>query len=105
MEPLEPLELQVCNAEGGDDAERVDLRSLWDGRRIILCFVRHLGCAFCHQQVAALQAISAKLAEDDVHVVVVSLGTKTQAKFFRVRGQVFFIKGEHARARARACTS
>ena len=70
--------------------------------RIILCFVRHLGCAFCHQQVAALQAISAKLAEDDVHVVVVSLGTKMQAKFFRVRGQVSFINGEHARARARA---
>jgi hypothetical protein len=25
-----------------------------------------------------------------------------QAKFFRVRGQVSFINGEHARARARA---
>jgi hypothetical protein len=89
---LQPLELVVCNVDD-DPSDASDgkaggavreLRSLWIGRRIVLCFARHLGCAFCHQQVKDLEGVTPQLSSAGIHVVVVSMGTKQQARVFRV---------------------
>ena len=97
---LQPLELVVCNVDDNSDTSGSDgkgggkngkaggavreLRSLWIGRRIVLCFARHLGCAFCHQQVKDLEGVTPQLSSAGIHVVVVSMGTKQQARVFRV---------------------
>ena len=33
--------------------EKVNLPDIWAEKRVVLCFLRHLGCRFCHQQIAA----------------------------------------------------
>ena len=40
----------------------------------MLVFLRQLGCRFCKQQIAGLEAIRAKLCAADVHLVAVALG-------------------------------
>lgn len=55
----------------------VKLTSLWSDRRVVICFLRHLGCRFCHQQVASLNEMIPKL--NDVTVVAVSMAPSIQA--------------------------
>jgi len=57
--------------------------SLCSVRRILLVFLRHFGCRFCHQQVNAIrQLIQPHLLKHGVKTVLVSIGTPEQiAKF------------------------
>lgn len=85
LDGMELYEIPGGTSGGVDINAKVDLRTLWQGRRIVLCCLRHLGCGFCHQQIVAMQSIADELRTHDVLVVAVSLGTREQAVQFRVR--------------------
>lgn len=59
--------------------EVVPLRSLYEGDRMVLVFLRHLGCVFCKEHVAQLRNLT------DINVVFVTLGTVEQTEAFRVK--------------------
>ncbi|GMH78925.1 hypothetical protein TrST_g6134 [Triparma strigata] len=53
------------------------INSLWQDRKIVIVFLRQLGCRFCRQQIDELNKsdIKRRLAEHDVHLVCISLGS------------------------------
>ena len=53
------------------------LRSLYEKDRMVLVFLRHLGCVFCKEHVAQLRNLT------DINVVFVTLGTVDQTEAFR----------------------
>ncbi len=57
--------------------ECVPLRSLYENERMVLVFLRHLGCVFCKEHVAQLRSLT------DINVVFVTLGTVEQTETFR----------------------
>lgn len=57
--------------------ETVPLRSLYEDQRLMLIFLRHLGCVFCKDHVAQLRNLS------DLNIVFVTLGTPEQTEEFR----------------------
>ena len=67
------MDIEVVSVKG----PTVKLTSLWSDRRVVICFLRHLGCRFCHQQVASLNEMIPKL--NDVTVVAVSMAPSIQA--------------------------
>ncbi|GMI43256.1 hypothetical protein TeGR_g3801 [Tetraparma gracilis] len=58
------------------------LDQLWTDRKVVVVFLRQLGCRFCLKQVAELQdfRLYEKLAANDVHLVCVSLGSVSVGK-------------------------
>lgn len=61
--------------------ETVSLASLYESRRLVLVFLRHFGCIFCQEHVAALKALA------DTNLVFVTLGNQEQAEEFRLKTQ------------------
>ena len=59
--------------------KQTSLLSLWKSRKIVLCFLRQLGCRFCMQRTKKLMAIQKQLMNENVDLVLVSLGTPKQA--------------------------
>ncbi len=57
--------------------ETVPLKCLYEEERMVLVFLRHLGCVFCKEHVAELRPLT------DVNVVFVTLGTVEQTEAFR----------------------
>eukprot|EP01137_Pigoraptor_chileana_P013298 Opistho-2@66629 len=73
--------------------EAVPLTSLWKDRVAVVCFLRHLGCRFCRQQVTAMMTIKDRLDKAGVPLVCVSLGQPEDATKFvaetKFRGELF----------------
>ncbi len=61
------------------------LAGLWRERRIVLCFLRQLGCRFCMDRTKRIMAHAEKLSEAGVTLVLVGLGTPKHAERFRAR--------------------
>ena len=59
--------------------EIVPLSSLYESERMVLIFLRHLGCVFCKEHVAQLKPLT------DVNIVFVTLGTVEQTEAFRLK--------------------
>lgn len=57
--------------------ETVPLRSLYEKERMVLIFLRHLGCVFCKEHVAQLRHHA------DLNIVFVTLGNVEQTEAFR----------------------
>lgn len=59
------------------DGVQIPLDSLWQDRRVVLIFLRHLGCRFCLEQTDALvqSGLARRLKESGVATVAVSLGS------------------------------
>jgi len=67
-----------------DKSEMVTIPSLFQDRRILLVFLRHFGCRFCRQQVAAIrECVQPRLRRHSVEVVLVSLGLPAHIAPFR----------------------
>lgn len=47
---------------------------------VLLVFLRHLGCIFCHELLASLGAAAAELEQAGFHLVFVHMGTDEQAR-------------------------
>eukprot|EP00038_Savillea_parva_P007222 m.168699 g.168699 ORF g.168699 m.168699 type:complete len:798 (-) comp12991_c0_seq1:1957-4350(-) len=62
------------------DGRLVWLPSLWSQRRIVLVFLRHIGCRFCKEQIAGLNTIAQDLEEAGIALAYVSLGSPSQAR-------------------------
>ena len=60
----------------------VELLSLWRDRRILLVFLRHLGCAFCRVHMDEITSIKGQLDKCDLDIVFVSLGTRESSRAF-----------------------
>lgn len=61
--------------------ERVPLRSLYQEQRMVLVFLRHLGCIFCKEHVAQLRRLK------DVNIVFVTMAPADQTEAFRQKMQ------------------
>jgi hypothetical protein len=63
------------------------LRAASGQGRSVLVFLRHLGCAFCHQMLKALREARPMLEERGVRIVLIHMGTDRQADLaFRAHG-------------------
>ena len=58
--------------------EKVNLPDIWAEKRVVLCFLRHLGCRFCHQQIAALNEMLPELKRSEIKVVAISMAPSLQ---------------------------
>ncbi|KAL1523413.1 hypothetical protein AB1Y20_018353 [Prymnesium parvum] len=79
MAPVSVDDVIVLDEDGAPH----ELPSLWRERRILLVFLRHLGCRFCRQQVALLRSVQPELRRHGVEVVLVSIGTPPQLRAFK----------------------
>lgn len=59
--------------------------TLWRSGPVVLGFVRHFGCIFCHQQVSHLKVLLPSLEDLGARLAVVGHGTPEQARFFMRR--------------------
>jgi hypothetical protein len=50
------------------------LFSLWESRKLVLTFTRHMGCRFCKEQVAELLHILPKLNEQGISAGIITVG-------------------------------
>eukprot|EP00128_Syssomonas_multiformis_P014837 Colp12_sorted_trinity150504_noHs@1235 len=66
-----------------EEGNKVPLLTLWQDEQILLCFLRHLGCIFCHELAHGLNTIYDELTAKDIKVIVVSIGTPGQAREFK----------------------
>ena len=58
----------------GVDGKSHQLVTLWENRRTVVCFTRHMGCMFCKEQVAALRSIEKDLLKNDIVPIVITIG-------------------------------
>ncbi len=56
------------------DGSQLELFSLWENRKVVLAFTRHMGCRFCREQVHALQKTFANLQDASVMAIVITMG-------------------------------
>lgn len=67
--------------EGG---ATVQLLSLWQSRKAIVAFTRHMGCRFCKEQVLLLEMCRDKyLHSSDVVTIIVTIGRYQDIPVFR----------------------
>lgn len=69
-------DIDVLSVKSG---EKVNLPDIWSEKRVVLCFLRHLGCRFCHQQIAALNEMLPELKRIEISVVAISMAPSLQA--------------------------
>ena len=65
------------------DGREIRLGRLWAERTAVLVFVRHFGCLFCRQQIAALGPLRERVRELGAERIVIGNGTVEQARLFR----------------------
>lgn len=75
------------------DGRAVWLPALWSHRRVVVVFLRHLGCRFCKQQMLEFDAVAERLEEAGVGLAYLSMGTPAHARELcsrlGVRGAVY----------------
>ena len=80
---LQTMDCSVVSVQG----KPTSLISLWKKRKIVLCFLRQLGCRFCMERTKNLMSIQSNLTKENIKLVLVSLGTPMQAiKFIERTG-------------------
>lgn len=65
------------------DGQAIRLGQLWAERTAVLVFVRHFGCLFCKEQIAALGPLRESVRSLGAELVVIGNGTVDQARAFR----------------------
>lgn len=65
------------------DGREIRLGQLWAERTAVLVFVRHFGCLFCREQIAALGPLRARVRSLGAEIIVIGHGTVEQARAFR----------------------
>lgn len=50
------------------------LISLWERRKLVLVFVRHMGCRFCREQISELNKVQPLLRDNGVALGVITVG-------------------------------
>ena len=60
------------------NGDTVQLTSLWETRRVVVCFLRHFGCRFCKQMTAQLDRIQGELEKADVTLIAIGIGTVSE---------------------------
>jgi peroxiredoxin len=76
--------LTVLSADG----HPVRLGDLWAERTAVLLFVRHFGCIFCQQQLAAVIPWLDRIREAGAEVFVIGNGSVEEARTFRDRHEL-----------------
>ena len=64
------------------EGRTVALSTFWARGTLVLVFLRHFGCTFCREQVAALRRDYAKFEEQGVEIVCVAQGDAKTGKAF-----------------------
>ena len=74
--PLPNIFVQHVNS-----GKRTKLWEIWSDKKVVLCFLRQLGCRFCQQRLKQLNSIK-KLdkCEPPVDLVAISMGSIEQGK-------------------------
>jgi hypothetical protein len=67
------------------EGNNIPLAQLWRGRRIVLVFLRHFGCIFCHKLMKSIVEVYPKFQQADVSVVCISIGSPATAKHFQAK--------------------
>lgn len=57
-----------------ETGKTISLVSLWERRKLVLIFTRHMGCRFCKEQVAELKKIHPLLSKQKLSVGVITVG-------------------------------
>lgn len=70
---MQAPEVEVTLSSG----EKVPLKSLYEGQRLALIFLRHFGCVFCREHVGQLRR------SPELNIAFVTLGTPEQTEEFR----------------------
>jgi peroxiredoxin len=65
------------------DGREIRLGQLWAERTVVLVFVRHFGCLFCREQIAALRHLGGRVRSLGAELVLIGHGTVEQARAFR----------------------
>jgi peroxiredoxin len=65
------------------DGREIRLGELWAAETVVLVFVRHFGCLFCRQQIAAIVPLRRRLKSLGAELVVIGHGSPEQARAFR----------------------
>jgi len=75
-DPAPDIELQ--NTEG----KHVQLSSFWKEQTLILAFSRHFGCPQCKEMIDNLVVASPEIKNNNLDLVIVTQGTRKEAKIF-----------------------
>lgn len=67
------------------DGSELFLSDLWKKQTLVLIFLRHLGWAFCRQQVAQLRRKKQHFDQVGAQVVLVGMGTSEESSAFELK--------------------
>jgi peroxiredoxin len=65
------------------DGREIRLGELWANRTAVLVFVRHFGCLFCRQQIAAIGLLRERVRSLGAELAVIGHGSLEQTRAFR----------------------
>lgn len=71
-------DVELMIAEG----EPVLLSSLWEGKVLVLAFIRHFGCPQCKEMLAQLELVKPELVEKGLSLAVVTQGKPEETRVF-----------------------
>ena len=71
-----------------EDGQTRTLLSLWEQKRIVILFTRHMGCRFCREQIAEFQKIYDKLYQCDVIPIIITIGLYTDIIRFKQENSI-----------------
>lgn len=71
-------DVELRTAEG----EPVLLSSLWEGKVLVLAFIRHFGCPQCKEMLAQLELVKPELVEKGLSLAVVTQGKPEETRVF-----------------------
>jgi hypothetical protein len=77
MSSIEPLNAEILGQFR--DQQGASLADLSRGRRLLLVFLRHLGCIFCRQALADLAASRQTIEQNGARIVLVHMQTDQEA--------------------------
>lgn len=72
------------------DGREVRLGQLWETHAAVLVFVRHFGCLFCRQQIAAITPLRERVRSLGAELVVIGHGSLDETRAFRDEQAVAF---------------
>lgn len=65
------------------DGREIRLGQLWATHTAVLVFVRHFGCLFCRQQIAAIAPLGERVRSLGAELVVIGHGSLEETRAFR----------------------
>lgn len=73
--PSEQSEQNAYDVVNVKSGLAVDVLSIWKDRRVLLVFLRHLGCPLCMSHIQEITSIRSSLEKYDITTVFIALGT------------------------------